>query len=177
MYEHLISLDDLEPSLASPDDATDIANLRSQLVDWLHARGIDQWHHGEVGRADIREQTTRNEWWIVRTSAGELIATARLLDQDTAIWGPSDSRAIYLHGLMVDRQYGGLQLGRQLLDWATAYGRTRNAELVRLDCVAANAALCDYYLRQGFHRVGTTDLPGNWTAAALFERAITDDGS
>lgn len=171
MSDHTFAPQRTAPLLATPDDAAAIADLRTCLVDWMHDHGIDQWHHGEVGPDRIREQVLRREWWLLRIRGGAVAATVRLLDQDPAIWGPSDRRAVYLHGLMVDRRYAGLGLGRQLLDWAAARARDHAVGLLRLDCVASNGALCDYYHRQGFSRVGTKQLRGNWADTALFERS------
>lgn len=175
LREHDINLQHSAPVLAEPDDATAIGNLRTQLVDWMYEREIDQWHHGEVGPERVREQVIRQEWWLVRTANGTIAATARIIDEDPMVWETQDRRAMYLHGLMVDRRYAGQRLGHQLLDWAAARARARGAELLRLDCVASNADLCDYYLHEGFIRVGTKQFQGNWAATALFERSVAAD--
>ena len=73
---------------------------------------------------------------------------------------------------MVDRRYAGPRLGQRLVEWALTRARNGGAELLRLDCVASNTALCDYYRRMGFTRAGTKEFPGNWAATALFERAV-----
>lgn len=175
MSEYAINLHDTAPILATHDDVTAIADLRSHLVDWMHDLGIDQWHHGEVGHERIREQVTRQEWWLLRIPDGAVAATIRILDEDPTIWGPSGRRALYLHGLMVGRRYAGLRLGQQLLAWGAAQARAQAVELLRLDCVASNRALCDYYVRRGFNRVGTKQMRGNWADTALFERSCAAD--
>lgn len=162
----------LVPTLADPQDAVEIAQLRTRLVDWMQQRGIKQWHHGEVSQARIQQQTVQREWWIIRADDGDLAATIRIIGQDTPIWGPPDRPAIFVHGLMINRHYAGHQLGRRLLGWAADHGRSLGAELLRLDCVATNTALCAYYLRLGFTRVATKKLPGNWATTALFERQV-----
>jgi GNAT superfamily N-acetyltransferase len=73
---------------------------------------------------------------------------------------------------MVHRDYAGHGIGAKLVAWAAERGRRENAEVVRLDCVAANVGLCGYCLHQGFTRVVTKELPARWGTAALFERQI-----
>lgn len=162
----------LTPALATAADAAEIFYLRNGLVDWMQRRGISQWHHNDVSEEQIRQQAGAGQWWLIRADAGSLIAAIRTLDEDPRIWGEPDRGAIYVHGLMVDRRYAGQGLGRMLLAWAAEHGRRQDAEVLRLDCVAANLGLCDYYVHQGFTRVGTKELSPRWGAAALFERRI-----
>lgn len=160
------------PSPATAEDAADILDLRNRLSDWMHDRGISQWRRGDVSEERIRHQAEAAQWWIIRSEAEDLIAAVRTLNEDPQIWDLVDRRAIYVHGLMVDRRYAGQGLGRGLLAWAAGHGRRQAAVLLRLDCVATNLDLCDYYLKQGFTRVGTKQLPPQWGSAALFERPI-----
>ncbi|QDP95314.1 GNAT family N-acetyltransferase [Microlunatus elymi] len=159
------------PSPASSDDAAEILHLRDRLVDWMQDRGISQWQHGDVSEEMVRRQAERGQWWLIRSDPAGLIAAVRILSADPQIWGEPDQAAVYVHGLMVNRGYAGHGLGRQLLDWAAEHGRHHGAEVLRLDCVATNPGLCDYYLEQGFTRVGTKELPPQWRSAALFERS------
>lgn len=160
----------LTPAPASADDAADILRLRNQLVDWMQDRTIAQWRHDDVSVERIRQQAEDGEWWLVRSGGTTLDATIRTLSDDPQMWGSSDRRALYVHGLMVDRSCAGQGLGSRLLNWAAVYGRGQGAEVLRLDCVASNPDLCSYYLREGFTRVGTKELPQRWCNAALFER-------
>lgn len=147
-------------------------DLRNRLSDWMHDRGISQWHRSDVSEDRIRHQAEAGQWWVIRSDTGDLIAAVRTLDEDPQIWGPADWRAVYVHGLMVDRRHAGHGVGCGLLIWAAEYGRRQAAEVVRLDCVATNRDLCNYYLDQGFTRVGTKQLPPQWGSAAVFERSI-----
>lgn len=128
------------PSPATPDDAAQIVQLRSRLVDWMQDRGISQWHHGDVSEERVRRQAEDGQWWLIRSDAGDLIAAVRTVNADPQIWGESDGRAVYVHGLMVDRGCAGLGLGRRLLVWAADHGRRRGAEVLRMDCVARQPA-------------------------------------
>lgn len=162
----------LAPSPATVVDAAEILHLRNRLVDWMEGRGINQWRHGDVSPEQVRHQAEQGQWWVIGCDSKGLIAAVRILDEDPWIWGQSDRAAIYVHGLMVDRRCARQSLGRRLLAWAAELGRRGGVEVLRLDCVATNQVLCDYYLDQGFTRVGTKELPPRWGAVALFERPI-----
>ncbi|HEU5349739.1 MAG TPA: hypothetical protein VFU63_14095, partial [Ktedonobacterales bacterium] len=68
-------------------------------------------------------------------------------------------------------------IGLVLLRWAEREIKARGNRLARLDCFAGNPALCVYYERAGYRRVGThafEDEDKPYTVA-LFEKSL-DDG-
>lgn len=160
------------PAFAGRDDVDDILRLRESLVTWMKQVGIVQWEHGEMNRVRVLHEADAGEWWAVRDGAGLLVAAVRTTREDEMIWGPPDRPAIYVHGLMVDRRYAHRQLGSRLLAWAVELAHEREVEVLRLDCVASNVALCRYYVQQGFHQIGRKSLPRPWAPVALFERLL-----
>lgn len=159
----------LEP--ARPEDVHPLHQLRRRLEDWLHARGIDQWHPGEVPEREIAEQVVSGEWHVLREHGG-IDAALRFLRDDPQIWGEQSAPAAYVHGLMVDRNAAGRCLGESLLNWAAERGRAEGAHYLRLDCAESNAALRAYYRDRGFTEVGRTDFEHNWFSATLFEKPL-----
>jgi GNAT superfamily N-acetyltransferase len=77
--------------------------------------------------------------------------------------------ALYVYSLAVRRRFAGLGLGRQILAWVEAMARTGGKSYLRLDCMADNARLVQYYVEIGFTFLGRHP---NETWYALFEKEI-----
>lgn len=157
---------------ASADDAAAILALRAAAERWLAARGIEQWHPGEVSLADVRRQVSAGEWHVAWDDRA-MHAALRLLWSDSMWTGHgTQGPAIYVHGLVIDRAQAGRGLGARLLDWAATQGRSTGAGVLRLDCVEGNPRLRRYYAGLGFREVGRRDFDGPWHSAVLLERYI-----
>lgn len=155
---------------ASAADAAAILSLRAAAERWLAARGIEQWHPGEVSLADVRRQVDAGEWQVA-CDGRVILAALRLLWSDP-MWHGTERPAVYVHGLVIDRAQAGRGLGARLLDWAATQGRSAGAEVLRLDCVESNPGLRRYYAGLGFRQVGRHDFDGPWHSAVLLERDI-----
>ncbi|XRQ03896.1 GNAT family N-acetyltransferase [Actinomadura welshii] len=86
----------------------------------------------------------------------------------------SETEAVYLHRLVIHRDYAGRGLGAELIDWAGRKGasRQRNAELIRIDVWTDNTELHEYYRRQGFTDVAIRTTSDNTPSGALFEKPL-----
>lgn len=164
----------LEVCPAHDDDAAVILHMRHVAEDWLAGRGIDQWRPREIPPATIREQIDRGEFVVARyASNGPVVAAMRLMWSDPAIWRHEDAFAGYVHGLVIDRDYAGRGLGRDLLEWAAQETTMAGANRLRLDCAETNLALRHYYRLCGFREVGRRDFDADWFSVTLFERTLT----
>jgi ribosomal protein S18 acetylase RimI-like enzyme len=82
-----------------------------------------------------------------------------------------DDAAVYIHRLVVDRAYAGLDLGGTMIDWAVQREfDSRTVDWVRVDVWTRNKALHAYYERQGFVRCGECPDP-EYPSGALFQKA------
>lgn len=156
---------------AASDDVGALHGLRRQLEDWLHAKGVRQWPRGEVDRDDIARQVDRGEWHLVRSTSGGVAAAMRVLWSDPDFWGSDVAPAVYVHGLMVDRDSAGLGWGPFMLDHAARIGRAAGVRTLRLDCAEHNEVLRAFYRRERFREVGRRDFDGLF-GVTLFERDI-----
>lgn len=98
------------------------------------------------------------ETWLAEVD-GAPVGTVTLQWSDP-LWSDVDDpdAAGYVHRLAVRRSAAGT--GRALLDWAAATTLGHGRELLRLDCVAHNAALRAYYERAGFRQCGEVEVGG-----------------
>lgn len=153
-------------------DAVAIVALREAAARWLLRDSIAQWHAGEVTVNEVATQILRNEWYSVR-QAGQVIAAVRVSWEDLDLW-PNDLPAGYIHGLVIDRQYAGHQLGEQLLAHVERLIAGTGRALARLDCVASNTMLQEYYAARGYSQRGivTFDPPTPWYPAMRFEKLL-----
>ena len=167
--------------LAAPEDAATFAEIHEEVVQWLWARGIYQWQPETFPSTRvmkwIENAIARGEVYLA-CDDGAVIGAVILQEADPDTWGEASlaDPASYIHGLRVRRSAAGRGVGRALIAWAERELAARGKRLARLDCWAANDALCAYYERAGYRRVGTrtfTDGPKPFVAA-LFEKALDE---
>lgn len=137
-------------------------------------RGITQWTPRQIPESVFHRQVGAGEFVARHRDRPTIIGACRLTWRDPDIWADRDRFAGYLHSLVVARDHAGSGLGRSLLVWAALTARRAGADLLRLDCVETNSALCDYYLSAGFRQVGRRDLGAHLPSVALFERPLVD---
>ena len=136
---------------------------------WLHdSKGItDQWDRDiadeEVLRFIASGQATVAVW--EEEPAGAL----RLAEKASLPWKDEGDDALYLHELVVRRDLAGRRLGRQIGAGAAAETRRRGRRYLRLECMAANPRLCQYYAEAGFSPRGQHP---HYTWYALFEQDV-----
>ena len=91
---------------------------------------------------------------------------------DHEIWGDRglDGQAGYVHGLAVRRSAAGRGLGLRILGLASVRIARQGRGLLRLDCMADNKPLCDYYRRAGFTDLGVGTSSITSKSLRLFQR-------
>ncbi|MDJ1472961.1 GNAT family N-acetyltransferase [Cytophagaceae bacterium DM2B3-1] len=137
--------------LAILEQTSIVKNLLLEVQKWLYARGLSQWNNAF---SDYWIQTEiLNQHFYIVTQGTTIVATFRLLTSDPAFWGEDDASALYLHTLAVARTAQGQSIGTQILDWVTAKAQSDNKSLFRLDCLANNPFLVNYYAKYGFQCV------------------------
>lgn len=160
---------------ATPDDAATFAEIHEEVASWLWALGIQQWTPGTFPIKWVQDAIARGEVYIACEDS-VMIGAVMLQDADPDTWGEASlvDAAGYIHGLRVRRSVAGRGIGRALITWAERELAARGKRLARLDCWAANDALCAYYERAGYRRIGShtfTDEPEPFVVA-LFEKTL-----
>lgn len=146
----------------------------SDAAAWLQSRGIHQWDWvlGPRGREVSLRRINEAETYLVLDQCKEPIATFTLQWEDAEVWGERgrDGLAGYVHGMAVARRAAGQGLGSGMLDLAGYWVANKGRPLLRLDCMARNSRLCEYYRREGFTDLGIVNSDSGEWAARLFER-------
>jgi len=122
-----------------------------------------------VFRQSIKDDIDRGELYVVK-GAGGIVGTITLQWNDRKFWGEVPSDAGYVHKLAIKRSNSGKRLGLRMLQWAEAKARAEGKRYLRLDCLASNKTIREYYERAGFAHVRDTVEPG-WRAS-LYEKKL-----
>lgn len=150
-----VSHRDLQFVRATSAEVEPVLAVLDHAAAWLTAASIRQW----PDRFDaewIRPSIERGETWMARI--GNRVAGTVTLDWTDDLWTDSPEKAGYVHRMAVERWAAGT--GRAILGWAADQARMHGADLLRLDCVAANRRLRAYYQAAGFHHRGDVEVWG-----------------
>ncbi|TFJ91455.1 GNAT family N-acetyltransferase [Lentibacillus salicampi] len=146
---------------AEADDAETVIGILRDAAEWLVNRGIHQWdfYLTEEAASEIREAIKAGTTYLV-TDNTQPVATFNLSqlqnDLDVSIWGNRHDDALYLHRLAVNINYRRQKIGKQLLEWIME-NSPADCEVLRLDCVADNPGLNQFYIDAGFIFSGHAD--------------------
>jgi ribosomal protein S18 acetylase RimI-like enzyme len=156
-------------SQASYDDVEEILDLWLEAAKWIQSKGINQWPDS-FSIQSVEKRLNISEIYIVKQK-DTIIASLAIQWSDKLIWKELDNdQSGYIHRLIVRRAYSGRGIGNQLLEWAGEYIKANGKSFIRLDCMADNEGLNQYYSKIGFNYKGRVEGKG-W-AASLFERQI-----
>jgi len=128
------------------ETATALTQLKSAASS-LQQKGIDQWSIWLDPPAEkirwVEEGFNQGEFYFILIN-DRIAGMYRLLNADELYWGPQDTAARYVHSLVVLNEYAGQQIGRRVLEQLIGEARKAGIPFFRLDCNAANKALCNY---------------------------------
>ncbi|MFC4556763.1 GNAT family N-acetyltransferase [Virgibacillus kekensis] len=141
---------------ANREDLDRILELLVQAAEWLQTKKTTQWDYYltnlEDNTKEVQESIKNSGTYLVEHE-GKAIATITLEDSpndwDTDIWGEDihDDGVVYLHRIVVHRDYAGRGIGKQLIDWAKKFVRDGGGKYIRFDCLGDNEGLNTYYQR------------------------------
>jgi GNAT superfamily N-acetyltransferase len=157
---------------AQPSDLDTVIDILEEAASWLASRGIDQWQPGSFlgpRYESIADQVNRGEVYLA-TLDGKPVGTLTLQWEDKKFWGVVPGDAAYVHRIAIRRTCAGRNLGRQLLQWAESTAAAAGKNFLRLDCMAENQALCEYYERANFECRG--EIQGKGWRGRLYEKRI-----
>ena len=113
---------------------------------WLESKGIVQWPllWLESKRTEIQESVSRGAFYYVEVD-NIIAAVVELSTAQETIWNYEEGPALYIHKLAIRREFSRQGLGHRVLTLIKARAIQENNRYLRLDCVAHNERLCQYY--------------------------------
>ena len=164
------SLSEVRIILAEPSELNEVLEILDEASRWLTAKGFEsKWKPSPAFRQMIKENIDQGDVYMVKDAQGA-IGTITLQWSDKKYWGDMPSDAGYIHKFAIKRSRSGERLGIRTLQWAEAKTRKEGRRVLRLDCLANNNIIRQYYERLGFVHVRDTIAPG-WKAS-LYEKKL-----
>jgi GNAT superfamily N-acetyltransferase len=155
---------------AKPDDIDTVLEILDEAAAWIIKQKLPNvWEPGRFSRETFLDQILRGEvhiGLIDETPAG----TITLQWSDLVFWGEQQPDSGYVHKFGVRPSYAGQEIGLEMLKWAEATAREAGKRLLRLNCLAADRKIRNYYERAGFLYKG--DVVGPRAVASLYEKAL-----
>ncbi|MDM5317097.1 GNAT family N-acetyltransferase [Fictibacillus sp. b24] len=147
---------------ASSDDYEEVISFLKELAQWMKDNEINQWSYLLEGGDDeeIKRAIQQKHTYKV-LSDDMMIATFTLSPEqsewDQHIFGKEEaSDSLYLHRLAVRPQYMNQGIGKEILRWIHE-NLGDGKQFIKLDCVADNVKLNQFYRDHGFEYLGETD--------------------
>ncbi len=140
---------------------------------WLHSQGINQWPLAWLAsiKPQIYDSVAAGNFQCTKID-GQIAAVVELLQHPEALWDFDTSPAMYVHKLAVRREHAQIQLGEGILNQVQQDSTTLGLEYLRLDCVASNQRLRNYYASLGFECQGVRQKGEGELALALYQKAL-----
>ena len=155
---------------AQQGDLDRVLEILEEASRWLSSKGLEtQWLPSPAFRQTIKNNIEHGDVYVVKDVEGT-VGTITLQWGDKKFWGDLPPDSGYVHKLAIKRSYGGKRLGLRMLQWAEAKARVEGKRYLRLDCLASNKTIREYYEKAGFVHVRDTLAPG-WKAS-LYEKNL-----
>lgn len=165
------SIGDLIIRQAGEGDKSLVIHIKQDAASWLENRGIHQWAGILMapGEDMVYKRVHEGEVYLALKGA-QAVGTISILWEDPISWGEKglDGKAGYMHGIAILRQYAGKGVGRDIIQWATDLIRSKG-KIVRLDCMAENPRINEFYRQLEFKNVGLKELPSGFKVS-LYEK-------
>ncbi|MEU9025661.1 GNAT family N-acetyltransferase [Actinomadura sp. NPDC048394] len=170
---------------ARPDEVPVVLRLIDGRAAWLRTeKSTTQWNRPwpdpESRYKRVYERVVNGLTWLMFDGFRPIATVTLQPFGHPELWTEEERavEAVYLHQLVIDRDYAGTGLGAELISWAAAKGRDlqQGASVLRIDVWTDNTELHAYYRRQGFAYVATRATEDATPSGALFERPIDAPG-
>ena len=140
-------------------DLDTVVSMLEEAARWMIRREIEGWTPDGFSRERIAVLIESGEIYLAVLD-GWLAGTFALQWSDRETWGDVPDDAGYIHGLAIRREFAGKGLGREMIRRAEQMVSRSEREYLRLDCVADNETLNEYYRRAGFAYSGRAVVRG-----------------
>lgn len=161
---------------AQLEDAPALAEILTQAMQHKISHGDNAWGSEPYTAEELIPRIEKGNTYVARLG-NDVAGTLLLLWEDEMMWGEQPPTAAYVHQLAVKDGYRGMDLGKQLIDWASKQAADKGKELLRIDFPPENDGLRAYYEKLGFTFVQNREIhaPHATYTAALYERPVVKE--
>ncbi len=161
---------DLKLVRAQGADLDKVLEILEEASQWLSSKGLEpQWLPSPSFQQTIKDNIDHGEVYVVK-DVKKTVGTITLQWSDKKFWGDVPTDAGYIHKFAIARSHAGQRLGLRMLEWAETKARAKGKRYLRLDCLAANKTIREYYEKAGYVHVRDVLVPG-WEAS-LYEKKL-----
>lgn len=153
------------------EDITEIFRLYKIATDFQKTRFTGHWPEFERNLVETEIAESR-QWKIVIDN--KIACVWATTFNDPQIWEEKNNDpSIYIHRIATNPDFRGLNLVRQIVEWAKKYAFDNNKKFIRMDTVGDNPGLISYYSKCGFDFLGllklqnTDGLPAHYKNATV----------
>jgi GNAT superfamily N-acetyltransferase len=155
---------------AKPEDIDTVLGILDEAAEWIIEQKLPSvWEPGGFSREIVLEQILCAEVHVGLVD-GKPAGTITLQWSDLVFWGEQEPDSGYVHKLAVRPVYAGQKIGLEMLKWAEATAIEAGKRFLRLNCLAADRKIRDYYEHAGFLYKGDVVRPK--AVATLYEKAL-----
>lgn len=139
------------------EDENTVQFLLQEVAEWLKSIGSSQWNEILKGedKHELSKAVERGEVNFFHNQKNELIGMVAAWetpsDWDKLLWKKNgfSENSYYIHRVIIRPQYRRMHYGDQLLATLKSFFESKASEL-RLDCLASNTQLTNFYSKNGF---------------------------
>lgn len=111
-----------------------------------------------MNRKFLLQYSKPNEYYIAMTNNQPIASVILRETERNQSWqsvdGSTPQKALYIHWLCVDRNFAGLGLSKEMIEFAQKQAKEKGYKLLRLDTDADEPKLCHLYQHLGFQDKG-----------------------
>lgn len=149
-----------------------VMEILDEAAVWLIAKGIRQWLSPPPKSVWdlVEKEIEKSHVFLVRTQVDNYsVGTFRLTWREPELWNDTND-AGYVCSLATRTHVKGYGVGATILNWVKGYIKSNNRKYLRLDCIATNPVIRQYYETLGFSYLGQVSQDGY--TLALYQLAL-----
>lgn len=140
-----------------------VLELFKTAAEKIAKKNVDHWQYWKNPPEEkikwVKNGIENDEFYFINDLNNYNIGMVRILNEDELYWGKQNIKAKYVHSLVIKEEFNGKGIGKIVLDEVEKNAKANGCVYVRLDAVAKNTKLCEYYENLGFIKVGIKEMP------------------
>ena len=140
-----------------------VLELFKTAAEKIAKKNVDHWQYWKNPPEEkirwVKNGIENDEFYFINDLNNYNIGMVRILSEDELYWGKQNIKAKYVHSLVIKEEFNGKGIGKIVLDEVEKNAKENGCVYLRLDAVAKNTKLCEYYENLGFIKVGIKEMP------------------